>query len=300
MAVAVASTNTSQIIEELLVERCLAFEEAFDADCLYLLAPLTGNVGRLVRNEVEGLARGRRKRLAVFLHTLGGEIGVVERIHLILRHHYEEVAFFVPEYAYSAGTILAMSGNDIYMDYDAVLGPTDAQMEEEGSGESTSATGYLEKYREMVESSRSEDGLAPAELELLYEKFSHARMFDLEQGLIRTRKLVAGWLVQYRFKDWTKHSDGRKVTAGERARRAVEIAGWLNDARRWGSHGRGIFIDTLTRDLGLKINPIDGDETLQGPVRSYHGLMLDYCSRTATVAAIHTRNGLNRIGGVGD
>ena len=33
--------------------------------------------------------------------------------------------FIVPEYAYSAGTIFCMSGDNIYMDYYSVLGPID-------------------------------------------------------------------------------------------------------------------------------------------------------------------------------
>ena len=35
----------------------------------------------------------------------------------VIRHHYREVEFFVPEYAYSAGTIFCMSGNKIHMTY---------------------------------------------------------------------------------------------------------------------------------------------------------------------------------------
>lgn len=57
------------------------------------------------------------------LTTLGGSATAAERAVKVLRHFYNEVNFVVPDYAYSAGTILCMSGDNIYMDYFGVLGP---------------------------------------------------------------------------------------------------------------------------------------------------------------------------------
>jgi len=50
------------------------------------------------------------------LTTGGGSIEVVQRIVDVFRQHYTLVDFIVPNYAYSAGTVLAMSGDAIYMD----------------------------------------------------------------------------------------------------------------------------------------------------------------------------------------
>ena len=63
------------------------------------------------------------------LTTGGGSTTVVERLVNILRQHYKEVNFIVPDYAYSAGTIFCMSGDNILMDYFSVLGPIDPQVQ---------------------------------------------------------------------------------------------------------------------------------------------------------------------------
>ena len=292
---ATGNLGVSSHVEDLLKQYCSSFEEAYQTDAVYLHTPLVENVNRLVRRDIEKL-EPRKETLAVVLHTLGGEMGAAERLCLIFRHFYDKVHFFVPDYAYSAGTALAMSGDEIYMDFDAVLGPTDTQVLQ--GGEFVSATGYLEKYREIVESSYSEKGIAPAELELLIVKYDHARMFDLEQSLLRTRNVVADWLVKYKFKDWEKHGNtGKPVTEKEKHKRAKQIAKWLNDAKRWSSHGRGISIDVLRDDLRLQVCPIaeEGDGKKES-LRAYHRLIVDYCGKIGAEVAVHTRNGLSAPG----
>ena len=47
----------------------------------------------------------------------------------IFKHFYSEVNFIVPNFAYSAGTIFCMSGDNIYMNYYNALGPVDPQVQ---------------------------------------------------------------------------------------------------------------------------------------------------------------------------
>jgi len=51
----------------------------------------------------------------------------IERIVAVMRNHYESVSFIIPNFAFSAGTVLALSGDEIYMDYYSVLGHIDPQ-----------------------------------------------------------------------------------------------------------------------------------------------------------------------------
>ena len=76
-------------------------------------------------NIIEDLANdpNKKNKLLVVLTTTGGSGSAVERYVNILRRHYNEVSFIIPDYAYSAGTIFCMSGDNIYMDYFSVLGP---------------------------------------------------------------------------------------------------------------------------------------------------------------------------------
>ena len=59
------------------------------------------------------------------LETIGGFAEVARRISDTFRRHYTVVDFLIPSHAMSAGTILAMSGDAIHMDYYSVLGPID-------------------------------------------------------------------------------------------------------------------------------------------------------------------------------
>ena len=53
----------------------------------------------------------------LMLTTTGGSATEAERIVNVLRNFYDDISFIIPDYAYSAGTILSMSGDNIYMDY---------------------------------------------------------------------------------------------------------------------------------------------------------------------------------------
>ena len=81
-----------------------------------------------MRRKIEGLPK-RKGRLSAVLETTGGYVEVTERIADVFRKHYKVVEFIVPNDAYSAGTTLCMSGDNIYMDCFSVLGPIDPQVE---------------------------------------------------------------------------------------------------------------------------------------------------------------------------
>ncbi len=64
----------------------------------------------------------------LILHTPGGLVLAAEQIALALRGHPARVTVFVPHYAMSGGTMLALAADEIYMDMNAVLGPVDPQI----------------------------------------------------------------------------------------------------------------------------------------------------------------------------
>ena len=68
--------------------------------------------------------------LDIILHTPGGLVLASEQIALALRAHEAPVTVFVPHYAMSGGTMVAMAANQIVMDRYAVLGPVDPQLGE--------------------------------------------------------------------------------------------------------------------------------------------------------------------------
>jgi ClpP class serine protease len=66
----------------------------------------------------------------LILHTPGGLVLASELIAHALCRHPARVTVFVPHYAMSGGTLLALAADEIVMDENAVLGPIDPQLGE--------------------------------------------------------------------------------------------------------------------------------------------------------------------------
>jgi ClpP class serine protease len=64
----------------------------------------------------------------LILHTPGGLVLATEQIARALIRHPAKVTVFVPHYAMSGGTMLALAADEIVMDANAVLGPVDPQL----------------------------------------------------------------------------------------------------------------------------------------------------------------------------
>src|SRR5206468_10840133 len=66
--------------------------------------------------------------LDLVLHTPGGLVLAATQIARAVSKHKGKVTVFVPHYAMSGGTLIALAADEIVMDPDAVLGPVDPQL----------------------------------------------------------------------------------------------------------------------------------------------------------------------------
>lgn len=66
----------------------------------------------------------------MIIHTPGGLVLASEQIAMALCKHPAKVTVFVPHYAMSGGTLIALAADEIVMDENAVLGPVDPQLGE--------------------------------------------------------------------------------------------------------------------------------------------------------------------------
>jgi ClpP class serine protease len=73
---------------------------------------------------------GSEVPIDMILHTPGGLALASEQIAHALNRHKGKVTVFVPHYAMSGGTLLALAADEIVMDENAVLGPVDPQLGE--------------------------------------------------------------------------------------------------------------------------------------------------------------------------
>ena len=64
----------------------------------------------------------------LILHTPGGLVLAAEQIAHALAEHKGKVTVFVPHYAMSGGTLIALTADEVVMDPNAVLGPVDPQI----------------------------------------------------------------------------------------------------------------------------------------------------------------------------
>ena len=64
----------------------------------------------------------------VILHTPGGLVLAAEQISKALVERKAKVTVFVPHYAMSGGTLIALAADEVVMDANAVLGPVDPQL----------------------------------------------------------------------------------------------------------------------------------------------------------------------------
>lgn len=261
-------------LKQLLQTKLIALEQFLDADVLVYygnLAPVSANLFAKLIEDLKADAI-KRDKLYIILTTLGGSAEIVERYVNILRYHYKEVNFIVPDYAYSAGTIFCMSGDSILMDYISVLGPIDPQVPNKDN-KYVAALGYLDKINEFI-AKAANNALTKAEL-IWLKDLDLGEIRSFEQARDLTTDLLQKWLVKYKFKNWTHHSNNTYVTEEEKLQRAIEIAQELSDNNKWKSHGKGISIAELS-DLKLKIEDYSKEDELRVLIRDYYNTMDEY------------------------
>lgn len=277
--------NVDQAVQDWANRKLAEIEERANADAITIISPIFHGLEHRVRIAVEA-TEDRRDTLLVVLDTPGGVVEVAERIARVLRRHYEEVNFLVPDRALSAGTVLVMSGDAIFMDYHSVLGPIDPQVEREGK--LVPALSYLAQYEELREKARKGE-LTTADMALL-QKLDLAELHQFELARELSVTLLKQWLTQHKFKDWTV-TETREIPVTEEMKeeRADSIARELGNHERWHTHGRGIDMETLHDDLNLRIDDFSEDEDFRDLVWDYFWFLKDHMSRTNQVSFVHSR-----------
>ncbi len=285
-----------EALKALMNEKLDKLEKEFEADVVFFFGEIQPSVVRPLRDLIEDLKKPQvpikpeQTRLVIILNTPGGSAETVEKLVDIIRHHYTDVSFVVPDFAMSAGTIFCTSGNRIYMDYSSSLGPIDPQV---WNGKQwVPARGYLDKVEEMFQKAAN-GTLSNAEF-LILQNQDLAMLSRYEQAQNLTVTLLKKWLVEYKWKDWTTHQTtpsliGQPVTTEQKMARAEEVAKQLGDNQYWHSRGRMIGIEILRTFLKLKIEDYSDDVKLQPIIRSYNDLITEWIAKNGYQVFVHTR-----------
>ncbi len=201
------------------------------------------------------LRETKQKKIDFYIETPGGSGEAAEEIAKFLRKEFDEVNFVIAGEAKSAGTILALSGDNIYMTDTGSLGPIDAQVK---IGRSVVSA---HDYKEWVDLKRAEaaknGSLNPFDA-VMVAQISPGELYGVINSLEFAKDLVKSWLETYKFKNWDRtRTNGKTVTPKMRKKRANEVAEMLCNHTNWRTHGRSLKIEDLQEDL--IIERIDDD-----------------------------------------
>ena len=288
------TVKVDQFIEVSLSQLQKKIEESFGGEVIFVYGAIDRELGDAIHAEIETLKKHKEKiskRLVVVIETPGGCVDAAERICNLFRRSFEIVDFIIPNYAYSAGTALVLSGDSIHMDYYSVLGLTYPQPKN-GHGQWASRAVRLQAYNRLIE--KSEEGnLTEAELFLLIKNFDPADMLAIKREKERLQDLIKKWLVEYKFKNWTKtQTNGKSVTLQMKRERAEKVASALGDEKRWFSCGRNMTMQALQDEgIHLTINDYRENEELGESIYQYYSFLKDCYLKENVKIALHSANG---------
>jgi hypothetical protein len=280
-------------INQMLNNQLAKLEDHFSSDISFYYGSFYPGLSKIFCDLIEGLKltepKSDKTSLTIFLRTNGGTPEDVEKIVEIIRHHYNEVYFVIPDFAMSAGTIFVMSGDKIYMDYASSLGPIDPQVINK-QNQYVPAMGYLNKINEIYE--KSEKGKLTSIDYAFINNIDLAELRLYEQARDLSIELVTKFLKTYKFKSWTEHRTnniGTPVTEMEKERRANEIADKLCDNSDWLAHGRYIGIYKLINELKIEIENYSKNVERKDLIRTYNDLVTGYIAEKQYKQFFHTK-----------
>lgn len=180
--------------------------------------------------------------LDLLLHTGGGDIDAAEKLISMLRTKVRnsELRVIVPDYAKSAGTLMALGADTIIMSDSSELGPIDPQVvlpDSQGNNMSHSVQHYLDAYATLKKALATDPNDVSAQIML--QKLEPTTVEHFESVKQRARQLAEDHLKLGMFSEkgnWTATVD------------------LLLNTKRWQSHGQMISWEVASGpELGLNV-----------------------------------------------
>ena len=187
--------------------------------------------------------KNSNKTVDVLLHSPGGRPDATERLVELLRNNFEEVNFLIPHSAYSAATMLALSGNSIILHPSAVLGPIDPQIN------GIPARAIKRSFEKIKEKLNKEGSKALLPYIPLIEKYSLELLELCEDSEKLSTELVTDWLKKYMFRE--------KKDVDKKIKEAVK---YFSNYDEHLIHTRPLSINKLSN---LELNIKTADKVLQ-------------------------------------
>ena len=215
--------------------------------------------------------------LDFYIETPGGSGEAVAEIVSFLRSRFKEINFIIAGEAKSAGTILALSGDNILMTETASLGPIDAQIPLGRSW--ISAYDHINTINQIKEQAEKTGKINPVDA-ILISQMTYGEIKGIENALEFAKDLVIDWIPKYKFKNWVE-TETRKIPVTEEMKRerAKELAEALVNSEKWRKHSRSIKIPDLN-EIGLKVSKLDDNKEIADIIYKIHTLLRITYERT--------------------
>jgi hypothetical protein len=209
----------------------------------------------------------------VLIHSPGGSPEATERIVTLLRRNFTDVTFLVPHSAYSAATMLVLSGDRVILHPAATLGPIDPQIN--GIPARALKRGFA-KARQALKEEGPE--ALPAYVPLI-EKYSLELLEICEDYEQLSKELVSLWLSTHMFKGDDAHKE--KIEA------AVT---YFADYDTHRTHSRSLTYEKI-QHLGLNVELANSE--LKNLMREAHILLSGFFGATPFIKVYENSEGLS-------
>lgn len=215
--------------------------------------------------------------LTLVMHTPGGQIDATESIVEYLRSKFDDVEVIVPTFAMSAGTMISLATNRVWLGKHSQLGPIDPQMVTM-DGRTVSAQAVVDQFEaaraEILKNLDAAHVWAP-----ILPSMGPALLKEAENALSHSQRLVGRWLSTGMLKD-----DESAQQVGD------QIASRFNDAGEHKSHGKRIGFQEAS-DWGVKVSRLEDSQELQEAVLTAYHLMTLVFEQTPCVKLLATDHG---------
>src|SRR5262249_3447171 len=124
-----SSQTRSEILQQISAELHSGVLAYVTGDRENLQADVSADVLRKLPRHLDAI--GKRDRLALVLYTLGGDVNTPWPFVNFLRAYCDELYVLVPFWAHSAGTLIALGADKIYMTRFGTLSPVDPSVTNE-------------------------------------------------------------------------------------------------------------------------------------------------------------------------
>ena len=222
-------------------------------------------------NVVHGM--DRKKGLDLVLHTPGGGITATEHLVHYLRDLFgTDIRCFIPQAAFSAGTMIACSTREIFMGRQSCLGPIDPQYY------GLPCHGIIEEFEDAAKQIKKEPSYLGVWRPII-EKYSPTFLGECRKAIEMSNEFVGKWLCSGMF-------DGDPKARAK----AKKIVGKLGSHAHTKTHSRHIPAENAAA-MGLKVRMIEDDQDLQERVLTLHHAFMLTFERTKLVKIVLGSNG---------